>query len=478
MAESGKRGVPRRIGLSARLLILTSFFVMLSEVLIYAPSIGRFRLDYMQERIAMAHLASLALEVPPDNLVNRKLREALLIHAQSHGIVLRRPESKALILAKDMPPMVDAMHDLRQGGFFGPIGEALMVFTHKPGRFLRVIAPSPQDASVTVETVIEEDPMRAAMLGYSWRILALSIVISLMTATLVYLSLQWLLVAPMRGLVESMMAFRVDPEDARRVGPPGARGDEIGLAQRALAEMQTELRGALKQRARLAALGTAMAKINHDLRNILATARLVSDTLSVSDDPKVRQSAPRLLSAIDRAVTLCGQTLDFARDSAPPPECCRFGLRALVEEARDDIVPAPRPNSDCDNRPVCDNRIAADFEVVADRDQIFRVLSNLIRNAVEAGATLVRIDAGRSRAEVWIDIADDGPGLPDAARDKLFQPFTGAGRAGGSGLGLAIARDLIRGHGGDIGLVKSDASGTVFRLRLPEDDALGAAASA
>ena len=252
---------PRRLpllltGMSARLLLLTVFFVMLSEVFIYAPSIGRYRVAYMQERIAAAHLASLALEAPSDNRVSSALLEELLKSAKSYGIVLRRPKSKALMLSRNMPPKVHETFDMRDNEFFGLIGEALSVMWRTERRMVRVVAPSPTNPEVLVETVINEWVLREMMLDYSARILWLSIVISLVTATLVYLSLQWMFVRPMLGITDSMINFRRNPDDARRLIQPGRRRDEIGSAQRELAQMQSRLRDALKQRARLAALGT------------------------------------------------------------------------------------------------------------------------------------------------------------------------------------------------------------------------------
>ena len=463
MTGSDMRSVNRFTGLSARLLLLTIAFVMLSEIFIYAPSVGRFRLVYLKERVAAAHLASLALEVPPDNLVSASLREQLLDHAGSFGIVLRRPASKALMLSSDMPPRIDATFDLREERFFPLIGQAFVTLAGDGKRFLRIIGTSPKDTSVVVETVISETPMRDAMLDYSGRILALSIMISLMTASLVYLSLHWLFVRPMRGITASMVSFRNDPEDGRRMMVPGGRRDEIGVAQRELADMQRDLRAALQQKARLAALGFAVTKINHDLRNILSTAKLVSDHMGESDDPKVRRVAPTLLGAIDRAVKLCSETLGFSRDGLPPPELSRFQLRDLVVELGAEPWEALAAGA------VLDNQVGDNYEVSADRSQLFRVLSNLLRNSLEAGAKTVTVSAHMADGFVEIRVADDGPGLPKKVRENLFQPFAGSGRVGGTGLGLPIARDLMRGHGGDIRLGEA-ASGTVFILSLPAAD--------
>jgi signal transduction histidine kinase len=109
----------------------------------------------------------------------------------------------------------------------------------------------------------------------------------------------------------------------------------------------------------------------------------------------------------------------------------------------------------------------------ADYDQLFRVLSNLVRNArqaIEATGTegSIEISAGESASEWWIRVGDTGPGLPEKAREHLFEAFQGGARKGGIGLGLAIAAELIRGHGGRLELARSDADGTEFLVHLPK----------
>lgn len=460
---------PRRLpllltGLSARLLFLTVFFVMLSEVFIYAPSIGRYRVSYMEERVAAAHLASLALQAPAETLVSKELLEEILKSAKSYGIVLRQPNSKALMLSLNMPPEVHATYDMMDGGFLMPIVEALKLMFSSDKRMIRVIGTSPRDPSVVVETVINEWVMREDMLSYSSRILALSILISLMTATLVYLSLQWMFVRPVQKLTDSMVNFRSDPDDARRLVDPSERSDEIGRAERELSLMQRRLRDALKQRARLAALGTAVTKINHDLRNILATAQLVSDHVSESEDPKVRRIAPTLLGAIDRAVALCSRTLSFANEGLPAPELTHFDLAALVSDIATEIAAREMQGG------VVENAVPRSFEIFADRDQLYRAMANLVLNAFQAGATKISVSAESDGETITLQIADNGPGLPEKIREHLFEPFQGSTRVGGSGLGLAIARDIMRGHGGDAELVRTGGAGTTFALRLPVEE--------
>ncbi len=452
---------PLAKSLSARLLVLTVFFVMLSEVLIYAPSAGRFRLTYLQERLAAGHLAVLAVLATPDYMVDAELEAELLRHADSYVIGLRQADGRKLMLGPEPTPHVDATFDLHDLEFFPLIGEAVMTLAQGGNRVLRVVGPSPKFPEDVVEIVVDEAPMRAALIDYSGRILALSIVISLFTAALVYLSLQWLMVRPMRRLTASMMLFHEHPEDATHTMPPTRRGDEIGVAQRVLAEMESAVRAALQQKTRLAALGAAVTKINHDLRNILATARLVSDRLTASDDPEVRRVTPTLLAAIDRAVDLCARTLDFTREGPPRLERRRFDLGELLRE-----VGAALPAA-VDGTAAWNAAAGDDIELEADRDHLFRVLVNLGRNAIEAGATRIDVTAARADGRVRVEVADNGPGLAPRAREKLFQAFAGSARPGGSGLGLAIARDLMRAQGGDIRLLRSNGAGTTFQLDLP-----------
>lgn len=449
--------------LSARLLVLTIFFVMVAEFLIWAPSVARYRKSWLEDHLTRAHLATLAIAALPDSVFTGDIQRELLKNTESYGISLKKPEQRSLMVYQDMPPEIDVTVDLREPSMWVWLKDAFVTLAHQENRIMRVIGDLPRDPNTMVEIIIDESPMREAMIGYSARILQLSIVISLFTAGLVYLSLQWLMVRPMRRITQSMMAFRANPEDTHVSLPPTMRSDEIGIAQRELQVMQEELRAALKQKTRLATLGAAVAKINHDLRNSLATAMLASDRLADIDDPEVQKVAPRLYNAIDRAVKLCSQTLDYVSEDRPPLKPVLFSLRELVDE-----VGAALTGPDA-GAPATAwiNRIDSALTVEADREQLFRVFANLGRNAIEAKASSVQIDAEDRDGVVVIDVADDGPGLAPRARERLFQPFAGAARQGGTGLGLVIALDIMRAHGGSIALLKSDSTGTTFRLELP-----------
>src|SRR6266436_1005374 len=446
--------------LSARLLVLTVFFVMLSEVLIFVPSVARFRMTYFDNHLAAGHLASLALAASPTGKLDQPMTNLLLRDVGAHAVIMHRANGMVFMLDSPVAPQADVTFDLTKGNVPIWIQRSLETLARSDNRIMRVVGPAPTEPGATVELLLDEAPLRHEMWRFGVRILELSVVISLTTAALVYLSLQWLLVRPMRRITESMTSFRQDPEDATRRIVPSGRRAEIGRAENELAMLQETVRGALAQRARLAALGTAVTKINHDLRNILATARLVTDGLAASAAPEVRRVAPRLFDAIDRAVALCTRTLDFSREGTPPLAPRRFPLASLIDEVAPDLGLSEEGMAiEC--------AIPPDLMIEADRDQLYRVLLNLARNAVEAGARRLRFAAARENGVIAIDIADDGPGLPPKAQDNLFRPFFGSARPGGSGLGRAVARELARAHGGELTLVSTTGTGTVFRLTLP-----------
>ncbi|UCH72928.1 MAG: HAMP domain-containing histidine kinase [Rhodospirillales bacterium] len=446
--------------LSARLLVLTIFFVMLSEVLIFVPSVARFRVEWLNDRLSAAHLAMLVVDAAPNRAVGQMLKTELLTQVGAHAVVIRRADMR-LVLSDGVPPAVDETFDLGAQGNLELVLDAVAVLGRRSDRIIRAIAPSPADPAISIELVLDEAPLRDRMIGYGLNIFGLSVVISLITASLVYISLHWLLVRPMRRIIGSMAEFSEDPEDARRIIAPSGGRDEIGVAEQQLAEMQRDLREALTQRAHLAALGTAVAKINHDLRGILSSALLVSDRLETSEDPDVQRLAPTVITAIERAVAMCSQTLDYVGQGTPEGRHERFALQPLVDEIKASME-AAAPDA-----LQVENRIDEALQLSGDRDQIFRILNNVARNAAEAGATSLNVSARIQDGRIEIDLGDNGPGLPPRAQERLFQPFKGSARAGGTGLGLAIARELARGHGGDLELLSTGPDGTVFRLTIP-----------
>ncbi len=458
---------PLRHGLRLRLLALTVIFVMLAEVLIFVPSVANFRLGWLNNRLAEAHLAALSLEAAPDDMVTAELETKLLAHVGAvfidvEDFSVRVPGRRRSYVLGSMHGVPMATHfELPEQGPTALIADALQVYFAPDDRIISVRGRSPKDEKVWVRVVFNEMPLADAIVDYGLRILGLSIFISIITAGLLLVALNWMLVRPLRQLTASVLAFAANPEAADAVLHPPARDDEVGTAMRELAAMQTVVRAALKQRERLAALGTAVTKINHDLRNMLSTASLVSESLTLIDDPKVQKVAPRLYAAINRAVGLCEQTLAYSRSGTVTLARSAFPLGDLIHDVCEEL----RTVHGAEAPIAC--AVPDHLRINADRDQLFRVLLNLGRNALEAGATEVAVEAQSAADGVILRIRDNGPGLAPRARDNLFQPFAGTARAGGTGLGLAIAREILRAHGGDLSLEHNGADGCIFRIDLP-----------
>ena len=455
--------------LSGRFLILTTVFVMLAEVLIFVPSIARFREDYLLARLERAQIASLAL-LANNGTVSDSLERELLANAGVLNVVLRRDAVRQLVLSSPIPEPIYATYDLRDEGPFELIRDALSDLLSPHDRIIRVIGNPVQDAGLLIEVTTETAPLRNAMVEYGLRVLALSAIISIMTAFLLFVAVRRLLVVPIKRVVNHMVAYAEAPEDARRVIEPTARVAELREAEVALQSLQKQLTGALRQKERLAQLGGAVAKISHDLRNILTTAQLFADRMEDSKDPSVARAAPKLVGSISRAVNLCESTLAFGKAEEPPPALSYVPLRHLVE----DVIEGERIAAGGDNcRIAFLADVPAGLTVRADAEQLHRVLSNLVRNArqaIDATGEAGTIELGAAESETaWvIRVGDTGPGLPAKAQENLFTPFQGNARKGGIGLGLAIAAELVRGHGGRLELMRTGEDGTEFAIRLPK----------
>jgi signal transduction histidine kinase len=466
----------RGIGLSAKLLLLTAVFVMLAEVLIFVPSVANFRINWLSDRLTSARLAALATQAARDGKVPDQLRGELLRTAQVRAVAWISNNERRMVLWPDAPAAFQAEYDFRPsarpGGFWnefalraGLIWDALAVFLAEDGRIIRVLGEP--IAGDQIDIVLAEAPLKTAMIRYGLNILVLSVMISIITAALVYFALNSMFVQPMTRITRNILRFSQNPEDASRIIVPSRRQDEIGTAERELAHMQLELTHTLQQKNRLAALGLAVSKISHDLRNMLANAQLLSDRLGSLPDPAVQRFAPKLIASLDRAISFCESTLRFGRAEEASPRREPMALRLLVTEVGDGLG-LPREGSIGFNVEMDEG-----LHIDADRDQLYRVLSNLCRNALQAieqqemATGQIRVVAARNGRQVTIDIRDDGPGVPEKARTHLFQAFQGSARQGGTGLGLAVAHELVTAHGGSIQLLDTEG-GTAFRIEIPD----------
>ena len=465
-----RRRLPLPGGLSARLLLLTILFVALGGALTLPPALAAYERQWLLDRVRAAELASLAPEVAPDRVVSENLKAQFLNGAGVDIVAVSVDGIRSLVFARPRggPAKAPYLVDLRSRAPGLDWAAPFQTLAGPDGRRVRVMAEPRFRKADFVEFVASDGELKRALASYLWRLVLIVAFVSTITGILVYLTLNLFLVRPMRRITLAMERFRADPEDpAARVQLSGRR-DEIGRAEAELDRMQADLRAALHSRARLAALGEAVAKINHDLRNMLTSAQIASERLAALKDPKVRQAMPRLERALDRAVKLASDVLTYGKSQEPAPQAGAVRLAPVVEAAAEEARLAPQGVR-------LANEVGKGEQVMADPDQLHRILVNLLRNAREAiehqpdrnEPGLIRVWLAQADGASVIGVADNGPGVPERARERLFQPFSGSSRPEGAGLGLAIARELAQAHGGDLTLAQSSAEGAVFELRLP-----------
>ncbi|CAN5289854.1 HAMP domain-containing sensor histidine kinase [soil metagenome] len=460
-------------GLSGKVLALTLAIVILGEVLIFVPTLANFRLNWLKGRIAQAEIAALAVEAAPDRMLSSDLRSELLMGAGVLVVSLKKGDARQLILRSETRHMIDASFDLRNTTWMSEIYDAFAAVMAGPGRIIAAIDTPPNMSGDFIEVALEESPLRSAMLAFTLNILFVSVVLWVILGAIIFYALNRVLVRPMQRLAANMMAFSADPGDRTRIIQPSERRDEIGVAERQLHDMQSELASTLKKTAHLAALGLAVSKVTHDLRNMLTSAQLISDRLSMANDPTVQKFAPKLIASLDRAIEFCVQTLKYGRADEAPPRRERFPVKEFADEVIDAAV------LQASSRVVLYNAVASDIAIDADREQLHRVLINLVQNAVQAleqraldgswpadGA--VTLSAWRTGAVVTLEVKDNGPGIPKRARARLFEAFQSSGRSGGTGLGLTIAAELSRAHGGALHLHATGPEGTIFHVTIPD----------
>jgi len=458
----------RRLSMSGKLLLLTIPFVLMAAILIYVPSIANFRINRLNDRVAAANTAALVLEAEPSGVVPDDVARHVLQSIGARAVAIKMGQQRRLLAMDDVPPLVDHDVDMRTITPWSAMVEAIGAMFETDNDAIRVIGNSPEGQFI--EVVVDEKPLRLSMYRFSSNLLLVSIAISIVTVALVYLAMHYLFVRPMRRITENLVAFHQDPENPSRIMVPSRRGDEIGRAEIELAAMQRDLASMLKQKNRLAALGLAVSKINHDLRNLLASAQLISDQLSTVPDPRVQRFTPKLMRSLERAIAFCQSTLSYGKAQEATPDRRVIQVESIINEVRDSL------GLGTGGRIAWIDVVERGLVIDADPDQLFRVVLNLVRNAAqamesrEAGAATIeqiRVVGRREGAVTILEISDTGPGVPAKARAHLFEAFQGSSRDGGTGLGLAIAAELVRAHGGELKLVEGTI-GATFRIAVPD----------
>ncbi len=426
-------------------------------------------MNRLNDRLAAASTAALVLDAAPSGMVPDVLARQILASIGARAVAIKSGSQRRLLAAADMPQKIDHDVDMREIGVGSAIVDAFRVMLDSGDEVVRILGPAPGSGQF-IEVVVDEKPLRDAMFRFSRNVLLLSLVMTSITAGLIYYALHHLFVRPMRRVTANLVAFHENPESTARIIEPSKRTDEIGLAERELSDMQRDLVSMLHQKSHLAALGLAVSKINHDLRNLLASSQLLSDQLASVPDPRVQRFAPKLMRSLERAIAFCQSTLSYGKAQEAAPDRRRVLIEPVVNEVRESTGLA----SDTSIEWI--NAIERGLTVDADPDQLFRVLLNLARNAAQALesdksgdsiAKQIRFTGRREGAVTILEISDTGPGIPEKAREHLFEAFQGSSRDGGTGLGLAIAAELIRAHGGELHLVDGTI-GATFRITIPD----------
>jgi len=460
-------------GLAARVLAVTIGFVLLAMALFYVTRLTAHREMWLHSKISAAQTTVDAFGLAGPTPPSHELAQKILHSVDVTWIATDTPTGRREFAVADGQPVDARTVTIDDDSYLESMAATFRALFDAPGTLVKLTVPG-QANEPAIEFAFDETPLIKSLRRVSGNFLTISLTIAAVVICVLWAALWRMVLRPVRRLTSNIIAFGESPQDASRVIAPSDRRNEIGRAEAALAIMQRSLAHELAQRKRLAELGMAVARINHDLRNILSAAQLISDRLATIPDPLAQRLAPRLVATLDRAIQFCQSTLTYGASRELPPSRRPFDLRELVHQVVE--------SGTAENEATVDYNIDIPprFCVYADPDHILRVLDNLSRNAAQAlmakGATdgrpkAIRFAAIRTDGLALIEISDTGPGFPPDQNERIFEPFHKSTSDVGAGLGLAIAADLVTRNGGAIALAPTKVDdfycGARFLIKLP-----------
>ncbi|WP_295735522.1 HAMP domain-containing sensor histidine kinase [uncultured Bartonella sp.] len=453
-----------------RLLLLITLSVFITEIMVFMPSIASMQQSWLEDHHQSAKAISMILASSPEITLSPNLQKNVLTATDALAIsIVRNDERMNLATSPDLKQVNETI-DLPDYSETKALLDSLTTLYFGGNNILLLRGPI-EGTDITLEVTVADRKLRQAMIDFSWHFIVISLTIAIVAATTIYLIVHELLVRPLQNIYTNMLDFVIEPHNPSKILVPEPRWDELGITQKRISVIESELQKSYAHQKHLANLGLAVSKINHDMRNILASAQLMSDHLADAKDPMVKKIAPKLIRAIDRAVTYSQTVITYGRTQEEAPKRKKLLLHDLVADVLESLT---LPGSD---QVEFVNEVPVDMTIDADEEQLHRVLTNLCRNAVQAmveredGENLqnkLTISGHRIDNVAVIDVVDTGPGLPAKAKEHLFSPFQGSTSRNGSGLGLTICEELINAHGGKITLIEEDRGGAHFEIRIPD----------
>ena len=457
----------RNFGLTLKLLLVTIVFAVVCELAVLIPSISKFHATWIQDKLIEADAGVKVFNESQENL--EYFSVFLLGSTGAEVIAEKKGQTRVLHAMGELPEMIDREINLDSNSALDEVTRSINTLFFGSDRVVRIVGSSQYSESSQVEIIFMESKIRAGLILFAIQVIGISLPIIVLVSALLFFSLYLMIIRPVQRLSKFTDQVAENPEGLERIKVLSNRTDEIGKTQKNLVNMEERLQSTIREHRHLANLGLAVSKINHDLRNILASAQLLLERLEDLPDPTVRRLAPKIISTLDRAVSYTRTVLDYGKTQEAPPKRKMIQLSPVVSEIGQVL------SLDTNKKIEWSNNVNDEIEVDADPEHLFRILMNLCQNSLQALESKktpvinkqIVVNAERQGSVVQIEVSDTGPGVPYLERTKIFHAFQSSFKTGGFGLGLSIAAELVEAHGGKI-LLKETDSGAIFEISIPD----------